>query len=97
MAVRVARGLFRLWLVLSVLWVAGIGATSLIFDETVSAYVRLESMFDTCIKVKKADECAEWLRWGAPWLALVPPIVVLVIGWALIWAFRGFRQEEEEL
>ena len=42
MAVRVARGLFRLWLVLSVQWVAGIGATSLIFDEAVSAYVRLD-------------------------------------------------------
>ena len=97
MAVRVGRGLFRLWLVLSVLWVAGIGAAGLIFDEPVSAYVRLESMFDTCIKAKKADECAEWLRRGAPWLALIPPIVVLVIGWALTWAFRGFRQEEEEL
>ena len=35
MALRVARGLFRLWLVSSVLWVAGVGATALIFDETV--------------------------------------------------------------
>ena len=56
MALRVARGLFRLWLVLSVLWVAGIGATGLIFDEAVSGYVRLESMLDTCIKAKRADE-----------------------------------------
>jgi hypothetical protein len=28
MAVRVARGLFRLWLVLSMLWIGGVGATT---------------------------------------------------------------------
>jgi hypothetical protein len=97
MALRVARGLFRLWLVLSVLWVAAVGATSLMFGEPVSAYVRLESMLDTCINEKKGDGCAEWLRRGAPWLALIPPIVVLAIGWALIWAFRGFWQREDEV
>ena len=97
MAVRVARGLFRLWVVLSVLWVAGVGATSLIFDQPVIDYVRLESTFDNCINAEKADECAALLRRVAPWLALIPPIVVLAIGGALTWAFRGFWQGEDDI
>jgi len=37
------------------------------------------------------------LRRVAPWLALIPPIVVLAIGWALTWAFRGFWQGEDDI
>ena len=53
MALRVARGLFRLWLVFSVLWVAGASAASLIFDEPIMAYVRLESTFHTCTEFEQ--------------------------------------------
>ena len=94
---RVARGLFRLWLVFSVLWVAGIGAAGLIFDEPVGAYVRLESMSIPASRRRKLMNVLSGCDGGAPWLALIPPIVVLVIGWVLTWAFRGFLQEEEEL
>ena len=97
MALRVARGLFRLWLVFSVLWVAGASAASLIFDEPVTAYVRLESTFHTCTESNNTDECVKLLRRLAPWLILIPPIVVLAIGWALTWACRGFWQGEDEI
>lgn len=57
-------------LVFSVLWVAGVSAASF-FDEPVMAYVRL-----SCNESNKADECV-----FAPWLILIPPIVVVAIGW----------------
>jgi len=67
-ALRVARGLFRLWLVLSVLWIGAVGlATWRIADP--AAFVLTEVL---------------------P-LALAPPVFVLVLGAALMWAFRGFR------
>ena len=69
---RVARGLLRLWLVLSVLWVA------------VVAYVTWS------IAWRSADPAAFVLAEALP-LALVPPVFVLALGAALVWAFRGFR------
>jgi len=73
-ASRVTRGLFRLWLVLSVLWIGVVGLafwrTALrIADPAVAAFVLTEVL---------------------P-LALVPPVFVLALGAALVWAFKGFR------
>jgi hypothetical protein len=55
----VGRGLFRAWILVSALWLIGIGAVA----------------------------------YGAPWaLGLAsPPIVLLVLGWALLWVGRGFK------
>jgi hypothetical protein len=100
MALRVARGLFRLWLVLSVLWIGGVGvATWRTFPIPV-----LPSICDLPANERSEDwDCSfSWLqRVKAPFvmdiiqdnilLALVPPIFVLALGLALVWAFRGFR------
>jgi hypothetical protein len=105
MVLRVARGLFRLWLVLSVLWIGGVGiATWWTFPED-NPIVR-----DICAKANDAEQCAGLLRAAgknpfeafdpeerrtaiqfASIEAFVPPVFVLALGSALVWAFRGFR------
>ena len=71
-SLRVARGLFRLWLVLSVLWIGVVGLAT------------------WRIAWRIADPAAFVLAEVLP-LALVPPVFVLALGSALMWAFRGFR------
>jgi hypothetical protein len=96
MALRVGRGLFRLWLVLSVLWVAGVG------------YLTWKDYPDDRVRVCEQGEPARGCLppgfvidrdplWADPafhrgiLLALVPPAFVLALGSALGWALRGFR------
>jgi hypothetical protein len=67
---RVARGLFRLWLVLSVLWIAGVGLET--YREWSYGLWHGGSLF--------------MLVFG-----LLPPVFVLALGSALVWAVRGFR------
>jgi hypothetical protein len=100
MALRVARGLFRLWLILSVLWIGGVGyVTWQTFPEE---YVPSERR-ELSDAPKSADEfdpdkylafkAAEDRRsaiWCASLVALVPPAFLLALGSALVWAFRGF-------
>ena len=73
MALRVARGLFRLWLVFLVLWIGAVG-------------VVLWWAWDWG---DEGPELDYWLRAGV--LAFAPPVLVLALGSALVWAFRGFR------
>jgi len=106
MALQVTRGLFRLWLILSVLWIGGVGVVT---------WYRLPVYEDWGgIPLEQKDEpgpggttaptfnpneyltfkVAEERRaaiWFASAVALVPPIFVLALGSALVWAFRGFR------
>ena len=73
MALRVARGLFRLWLVLSVLWIGGVGVM-------------------TWLDVTSRSRGLAWAdTWFASVVAVVPPVLLLALGSALVWAFRGFR------
>jgi hypothetical protein len=68
---KVARGLFRLWLILSVLWIGGV--VLLMWTEF-------------------PDDSAIWFRQASVFALLpLPPAFVLVLGSALVWAFRGFR------
>jgi hypothetical protein len=102
MAFRVARGLFRLWLVLSVLWIGGVGVvtwrTFPSIPEPVS-WGAIPVPEKANPERPPGDELPD-----APWvikqrtairfailLALVPPGLVLAFGSALIWAIRGFR------
>src|SRR5215467_3832862 len=118
---RVTAGLFRLWVVLSVLWLAAAGAytvvsyqnvslpdlkNGLMFDDLIPAY---EACWDYRPFGKKVDrarysdealaQVAECERTVDRWqvvrdgllIALGIPIAIFVVGWALIWAFRGFR------
>jgi hypothetical protein len=99
-ALRVARGLFRLWLVLSVLWIGGVG----ILASHEWAYIpSIPSICETPANERSEDLDCSWparvvtdkgqrevIQWGIT-LALVPPALLLALGSALVWAFRGFR------
>jgi hypothetical protein len=107
MALRVARGLFRLWLVLSVLWIGGVafvtwrdfpeepwGLHDPIVEETApaaSSKPRSDQFNpDEYLAFKAAEERRSAI-WHASLLAFLPPALVLALGSALVWAFRGFR------
>ena len=130
MALRVARGLFRLWLVLSVLWIGAVGIVTwqtfppddwIVPDLSQMSnedLLRGYQTADICSTAKDAQQCADLLRaagknpfdafhlnWRPPWIdkerceaiqfasimALVPPAFMLILGSALVWAFKGFR------
>jgi hypothetical protein len=138
MALRWSRGLFRLWLIASVLWIAAIGVASWRFDwiPSLTRFVAqtakppLDDLPDApwlkegCppnwMRDKPGGECSpKWARdhaettkppfdptnpyqivrdterWdtirNASMMALIPPPIVLLFGWAVIWALRGFR------
>jgi hypothetical protein len=67
---RGTRGLFRLWLVLSAMWV-GFWGWPLLY------------MMNEWARPERHDAIIATL--------LIPPLIVLAIGAALVWAFRGFR------
>ena len=125
---RIGRGLFRFWLVLSVFWIAAVGTVvtwqnwpvdnwvpvakmpqasapqlqecpsstpdHLMVVDPVSGKCR-PLMFDELSdappwEIKGREQRAAALKLGVA-LALVPPVLVLVIGSALGWALKGFR------
>jgi hypothetical protein len=101
MALRIARGLFRLWLILSVLWIGGVGFV------TWGTFIWPEVVVCEEVEAPPPGSCLPRsiiLRLGPEWdkdrhaafqfallLALAPPAFVLALGSALVWAFRGFR------
>jgi hypothetical protein len=98
MALRVARGLFRLWLVLSVLWIGGVGVVT--WREYPDDWVRVCGEGEPpgtrgCLPPGFVIDPRPF--WADPAihrgivLAVVPPAFVLALGSALMWAFRGFR------
>jgi hypothetical protein len=96
---RVARGLFRLWLVLSVLWIGGVGVvTWQTFPEDWGANDPIverpsapsTGMFDDLIPKHGDKERWEAIRLASV-IALLPPAFVLALGSALVWALKGFR------
>jgi hypothetical protein len=157
MALRVARGLFRLWLVFSVLWIAGVAihawwtfpadefvlrsdlpdapwvaqtpgpaarsgpppgyvidppstqlpATSTKRGDGWDVVCTTRPPSDVCepadpaqtpqkfdpskpYTIVKSKERRAAVYFASP-LALAPPTLTLVFGWAFVWAFRGFR------
>ena len=115
MSVRVAVGLFRLWVVVSVFWLAAAGAYIVVSYRSVELpdLKTDHVMFDYLVPAyegcwyydgKKVDhskplaEIAECERSIDRWqvlktgilIALGIPLIVLGIGWAFVWAFRGF-------
>jgi hypothetical protein len=101
MALRVARGLFRLWLILSVLWIGGVGIAkwrTFIYPEVVVCEEVEAPAPGSCLPRSfvldpqwKKDRRAAFQF--ALVLALVPPAVLLALGSALVWAFKGFRKD----
>jgi len=107
MALRVARGLFRLWLVLSVLWIGGVGVVTWRTFPVIPEWATLPSICEIPANERSEDWDCSWLQrvkaqvvmdkeqraaiQSAVVLALVPPAFLLALGSALVWAFRGFR------
>ena len=96
MVLRVARGLLRLWLFLSVLWIGGVGVVTWRSLPTEYELTKGcapvepsgEPTFDPCkFALFKRNED---IKLGAE-IALIPPVLVLAIGLAFVWVVRGFR------
>jgi hypothetical protein len=96
MALRIARGLFRLWLVLSVLWIGGVGVVT--WREFPDDWVRVCQPGETrgCLPPGFVIDPRPF--WEDPAIhrgiimAVVPPALVLALGSALVWAFRRFER-----
>jgi hypothetical protein len=91
-----ARGLFRLWLILSVLWIGGVGWVT--WKDFPDDWVRVCEQGEppiSCLPPGFVIDPRPW--WADPAihrgivLAVVAPAFVLALGSALVWAFRGFR------
>jgi hypothetical protein len=102
LALRATRGLFRLWLVLSVLWIGGVGyvtwqtVPSASFDNHAAVMRQELPSIEEANRAIEADNRAHKALlyehlWHASVFAIAPPLFVLALGSALIWAFRGFR------
>jgi hypothetical protein len=102
MALRVARGLFRMWLVLSVLWIGGVGfvtwqtVPSPRFENHATVMRQELPSIEEANRAIEADNRANKALlykhlWHASVFAIAPPAFLLALGSALVWAFRGFR------
>ena len=96
MGLRVTRGL---WLVLTVLWIGGVGVVTLLLyphpPSRVYYYAHPElygtpqqGRFERDARIIADDQ--RWTIKAAIVIALVPPVIVLALGSALLWAFRRF-------
>jgi hypothetical protein len=65
------RGLFRLWLLVAVLWA---GSWALIIRQNSLASREMDASFNL-------------------WLVCGPPVAIFALGYALLWTFRGFRND----
>jgi hypothetical protein len=81
------RGLFRLWIVGTVLWVAYIGMTVALPAWREAHCDPSDDPF--CGLGPKSQHDGVWDLANT---ALDPPLVVLAIGSVMVWAFRGFRK-----
>jgi hypothetical protein len=88
MALRIARGFLRLWLVISVLWIGAVGTVAILSlpppDPPLQGTTFSASEFAAFGARKSAIQTAAEI-------ALIPPVLLLMIGSALGWAIRGFR------
>jgi hypothetical protein len=78
-----------------VLWVAGVGVATWHTFPVTPEWATLPSICDLPANERSEDWDCSWLARAKAQLvvlALAPPIFVLALGSALIWAVRGFRQ-----
>ena len=111
---RIGRGLLRLWLVMSIVWICAVGMvawsilTPTVADLPDAPWVKPTSAkppFDPSKPFKVVTpnafdqfdpvEFSAFKRWDeiktGIEVAFVPPLLLLMLGAALIWAIRGFR------
>jgi hypothetical protein len=96
MALRIRRGLSRLWIALSVLWIGGVGVVTWrslpTKYELTKAFVPVQPSGEPTFDPHEFAlfKRTEVIKSGAE-IALIPPALVLVIGLASVWVVRGFR------
>jgi hypothetical protein len=99
---RVTRGLLRLWVVLSVLWIGAVAFVT--WQDWRESHVSWNAIlqFDQTEqhKVSPKFDPAEYEAFKARAniergveIALIPPIIVLAIGLLFVWVVRGFRRQ----
>jgi hypothetical protein len=92
LALHVERGLFRLWLVLSVLWIGGVGVVTWpAFDPAKLWEHPYTGYFDPEAYLEDRPQPEGWYAVQAAVLSFAPPVFVLALGSALMWVVRGFR------
>jgi hypothetical protein len=98
MALRLARGLFRLWLVLSVLWIGAVGVYE--WWTLPAGSLQQALIWGPCEGPPTPPDELQRAPWliaqcedvrSASLLALLPPAFAFALGSALVWALRGFR------
>jgi hypothetical protein len=98
MALRIARGLLRLWFVLSVVWISGVSVVTWpAFDPAKLAATKEHPYTGDFAPDAFLGDRPQPVRWSAAEAAipaLVPPTFLLVFGSALGWAFKGFSRSE---
>ena len=78
----VRRGLFRLWIVLSAIYIATV---------IVLGWAPVEYEIDRWRQNPSSGDPGQLI--GSLFgIALIPPLIVLAIGAALVWAFSGFAR-----
>jgi hypothetical protein len=114
---RIGRGLLRLWLVMSIVWICAVGMvawstlTPAVADLPDAPWVKPTSgkpPFDPSkpYRALTPDEFEQFdpvkfeafKRWAeiktGIEVAFVPPLLLLMLGAALIWVIRGFRAHD---
>jgi hypothetical protein len=101
------RGLFRLWIVLSVVWLAlaGTGAAIIWTNDTPArSFAAAVLRYDTDCHRADGSKPGPWcdvppVRGAAPMpdglyagMLAGPPLLLLILGWLCLWTARGFRE-----
>jgi hypothetical protein len=81
-----SRGLFRGWVVVSVLWLATVGAA---FAAAWIEAASWDAVAPRVVAETAAERRDRLMGWAA--LALAPPAALLALGLVGAWVARGFR------
>ena len=95
MPTQVARKLFRLWLVLSLVWMGGVAIQTwrdIPRDDWVRTDINELSGAEIAAPVGMFHPIARVFIEHGVKLAFIPPTIVLASGFVFIWAVRRFRQ-----
>lgn len=97
------RGLLRVWVVTSAVWLILVGS-NLAIDSSTSRQIErppTEAEVGACMDYRPGPWCSadiveairSWTMpgWSAAVFTLAPPLLVLGLGLAITWVIRGFR------
>lgn len=89
MNIRWGRGLFRVWIFFTVLWIAGSTWAQTRPPPPFNPFDKFDICDDACLEglsIAREWQYAERATW-----VFAPPALVLLFGVSLGWVFRGFK------